>query len=71
MLLRRYRHDIAQPFRMWLYPLPALVALTLWIYIFVSAPAGGILFALGFVILGVVAYWIFDRTRQRAEGPSC
>jgi amino acid transporter len=59
MLLRRYRRDIAQPFVMWLYPLPALVALALWIYVFVSAPASGMLFAGGFVIAGVAAYYLF------------
>ncbi|HMB80681.1 MAG TPA: APC family permease, partial [Vicinamibacterales bacterium] len=38
ILLRRYRPDVAKPFRMWLYPLPALVSLAMWIYIFLSAP---------------------------------
>ena len=42
ILLRRYRPDIAKPFRMWLYPLPALVSLAMWIYIFLSAPIAGI-----------------------------
>ena len=65
ILLHRYRRDIPQPFRMWLYPIPALVALALWIYVFVSAPPSGMLFALGFVGLGIIAYWIFERgTRQ-------
>ena len=36
ILLRRYRPDIVKPFRMWLYPLPALVSLAMWIYIFVT-----------------------------------
>jgi len=61
ILLRRYRHDIPQPFVMWLYPIPALVALALWIYVFVSAPIGGIVFAVGFVALGAVAYLVFRR----------
>src|SRR5581483_6888073 len=38
MLLRRYRRDIPQPFVMWLYPVPAIVALVLWTYVFASAP---------------------------------
>jgi hypothetical protein len=33
ILLRRYRPDIAKPFRMWLYPPPALVSMATWIYI--------------------------------------
>src|SRR5437868_15241085 len=38
ILLRRYRPDIAKPFRMWLYPIPAVVSLAMWLYIFLSAP---------------------------------
>jgi amino acid transporter len=61
MLLRRYRRDIPHPFVMWLYPLPALVALGLWVYVFVSAPVSGMLFAGGFVAAGVLAYFAFER----------
>ena len=41
MLLRSYRPDIPKPFRMWLYPLPALVSLAMWLYIFASSPLPG------------------------------
>jgi len=49
ILLRRYRPDVPQPFVMWLYPVPALIALGLWVYVFVSAPVSGMLFAAGVV----------------------
>jgi APA family basic amino acid/polyamine antiporter len=61
MLLARYRPDVPQPFRMWFYPIPALAALALWIYVFVSAPLSGMLFAGGFLVAGVVAYFVFER----------
>jgi amino acid transporter len=61
MLLRRWRPDIAKPFRMWLYPLPAIASLALWIYVFVSGPAGGIVFSFGFLAAGIVAYAFFAR----------
>jgi amino acid transporter len=61
MLLRRYRPDIAKPFKMWLYPLPALVSLAMWIYIFVSSPTAGIVFSVAFLAAAVVAYVIFQR----------
>jgi len=69
ILLRRYRTDIPQPFVMWLYPIPAIIALALWIYVFVSAPIDGIVFALGFVAAGVGAYVLFQRRllRRRHE----
>jgi hypothetical protein len=50
---------------MWLYPIPAIVALVLWLYVFVSAPASGIIFALGFVTAGVIAYFIFAAASAR------
>jgi amino acid transporter len=61
VLLRRYRRDIPQPFVMWVYPVPAIVALGLWVYVFVSAPIDGIVFALGFTAAGVVAFVVFQR----------
>jgi amino acid transporter len=64
MLLRRYRSDIVKPFRMWLYPLPALVSLAMWIYIFVTAPLAGILFAIGFLAVAIAAYAIFRTAVQ-------
>jgi amino acid transporter len=63
ILLRRYRPDVAKPFRMWLYPLPALVSLAMWIYIFLSAPPAGIIFSVAFLALAVAAYAIFARSK--------
>ena len=61
ILLRRYRPDVAKPFRMWLYPVPALVSLALWIYVFASAPLGGMIFSAAFLLLAIAAYAIFER----------
>ena len=61
ILLRRYRPDIAKPFRMWLYPLPALVSLAMWIYIFLSAPVAGIVFSVAFLAVAVGAFALFAR----------
>jgi amino acid transporter len=63
MLLRRYRPDIPKPFTMWLYPLPALVSLAMWLYIFVSAPSAGIVFSLAFLAVAVAAYFLFEKKR--------
>jgi amino acid transporter len=61
MLLRRYRPDVAKPFRMWLYPLPALVSLAMWIYIFLSAPLAGIVFSVMFLVAAIGAFALFVR----------
>ncbi|HKB12049.1 MAG TPA: APC family permease [Vicinamibacterales bacterium] len=66
ILLRRYRPDIAKPFRMWLYPLPAIVSLAMWLYIFFTAPLAGIIFAAAFFAAAVGAYFLFVRTVARS-----
>jgi hypothetical protein len=51
---------------MWLYPVPAVVSLALWLYIFFSGPVAGMLFAVGFLAAAVAAYYLFSR-RLAAE----
>ena len=68
ILLKRYRPDIPQPFVMWAYPLPALIALALWIDVFVSAPVSGMLFAGGVTLAGALAFVAFER-RPRPRSP--
>jgi amino acid transporter len=64
ILLRRYRPDVAKPFRMWLYPLPALISLAMWIYIFLSAPLAGIVFSVAFLAIAVGAFALFEKRRR-------
>jgi amino acid transporter len=68
MLLRRYRPDIPKPFRMWLYPLPALISLGMWLYIFVSSPLPGIVFSAAFLAVAVAAYFVFQRRAHDDDG---
>jgi amino acid transporter len=66
VLLWEYRKDIAQPFKMWLYPLPAVLSGLLWLYIFFTGPFEGILFSVAFVVVGVIAFKIFESRRGPA-----
>ena len=66
ILLRRYRPDIPKPFRMWLYPLPALVSLgDVALHLRLGA-AAGIVFSVAFLAVAVAAYFIFGETRANA-----
>jgi fructoselysine transporter len=69
ILLHRYRKDIPQPFVMWLYPLPALLSLALWLYIFFTGPSEGVWFSVIFLALSVAAYVLFLRTRGGEATP--
>jgi amino acid transporter len=55
------------PYRMWLYPLPALVALGGWIAIFYASGAKAIAFGLVSLAVGVSAFAI--RSRRAREWP--
>jgi hypothetical protein len=62
--LRKHRQDIVRPFRMWLYPLPSIVALLGWVYIFLTSGWGFMGFGALTLALGAVAYHIWKRTSQ-------
>jgi hypothetical protein len=50
---------------MWLYPLPALLSLALWLYIFFTGPREGIVFSFAFLAVSVLAYAAFVRRGRR------
>ncbi len=63
-LLRRNRPASDRPFKMWLYPLPALVALVGWIFVFVTSGSNAILLGLVTLALGVALFFAWSwRTR--------
>src|SRR6266550_7135714 len=55
-LLRRRAPDMPRPYRMWLYPLPSLVALVGWIFVFATTPPTVVAFGLGALLLGLVCF---------------
>jgi amino acid transporter len=81
-IVRRYRHEINLPFKMWLYPLPAILALIGWFFVFVSplSQPGGwryMFYAFGTIIAGLAAYlalaaqkrdWPFAPRAQGVQG---
>jgi amino acid transporter len=64
---RRYAPETQRPFRMWLYPLPALVALLGWIFLFATTDRETILYALAALAAGFVFYVIWNRWRHARD----
>lgn len=64
--IRRRRGDMARPFRMWLYPLPAGIALLGWVFIFLSSGWSYIAFGLATTLAGLAAYGLW-RGAHRAS----
>ena len=46
------------PYRMWLYPLPPLIGIAVWLFVFCSADLKYILGALGVIALGALVFLI-------------
>ena len=60
VLLRRHRPDLQRPYRIWLYPLPLMVALCGWLFVFVTSPVKVIAFSMTALLAGVIAYGVWS-----------
>ena len=67
-VLRKTRPDVAMPFRMWLYPLPSLLALAGWL--FVLGTRVDLLWMVGGVVVSGVAVFCFFLWRPNEQTKS-
>jgi basic amino acid/polyamine antiporter, APA family len=69
MVLRRRRPDMPRPFRMWFYPVPALLAIAGFLFILVARKnfLQEIRYAMVILVLGLAIYFV--RSWRRGEWP--
>ena len=69
LILRKRNPEMPRPFRMWLYPLPALFAIAGFVYILISRPnfLREIRYAVVLLIAGLALYFV--RAARRREWP--
>ncbi len=65
MLLRRKNPDMPRPYRMWLYPVPAIVAVMGWIFVFATTQLRVIAFGIGVLALGCLAFVLWSWKTSR------
>ncbi len=65
VLIRRYSPDMPRPYRIWLYPVPCIVAFVGWIFIFATSDNNIILFSLAALVSGIVAFVVWSWWTQR------
>ena len=65
MWLRRSAPELPRPFRMWFYPLPALVALLGWTFLLWTADVVPKLVAAGVLILGALSFFIWNANHRK------
>ena len=61
MWLRRHKPDAERPFKMWLYPVPAFIALAGWLFLFATTDPTTLLYSISVLAIGVVLFlaWSF------------
>jgi amino acid transporter len=60
ILLRKRAPEMPRPFKMWLYPLPALLAFIGWLFIFATTAWPVILLGLGTLALGAILFFVWS-----------
>ncbi|MCU9951938.1 APC family permease [Burkholderia sp. BKH01] len=69
-VLRRRQPALHRPYRQWLYPVPSLVALVGWLYVFYATDRLSQIMSTIWVALGLIAFLIWARVaRQWPFGP--
>jgi amino acid transporter len=63
-VLRRRRPELRRPYRQWLYPVPSLIALAGWIYVYVSATTLSIVLSIVWIVGGVLAFLAWARVNS-------
>jgi len=64
-LLRRKKPELNRPYRIWLYPLPNLLALLGWIFVFATTDWSIIAFGLASILLGFVCFLLWSRSTNQ------
>lgn len=64
--LRRRAPEMERPFRIWLYPVPVLLALVGWIFLLVTTNKMTLTYALATLATGVIFFLVWSRWTRRA-----
>lgn len=63
-LLRRHQPELTRPFRIWLYPLPSLLALLGWGFVFLTTAPYLIWYGAGVLGAGVAGFFVWSRLQN-------
>jgi len=64
-LLRRNRPELSRPYRIWFYPLPNVLALFGWIFVFATTDWSIIAFGLASILIGLVCFLLWSRSTNQ------
>jgi amino acid transporter len=64
VVLRQRQPGLARPYRQWLYPVPCVVALVGWIYVYVSASTLSLILSGAWILAGLVVFVIWAKINK-------
>jgi amino acid transporter len=64
ILLRRRAPNMGRPYRVWAYPLPCIVALAGWAFVFLTYERRLQLYGFGLLAIGLIVFWIWRKFFQ-------
>ncbi|HWU75881.1 MAG TPA: APC family permease [Rhodanobacter sp.] len=64
VVLRKRQPDLRRPYRQWLYPVPCVIALAGWVYVYVSASASALILSGVWIVAGLVVFAIWARVNR-------
>jgi len=64
VVLRRRQPNLVRPYKMWLYPVPLVVALAGWAFLYYSVDTLSQILSVAWVIVGAAAFLIWARAEQ-------
>ncbi len=64
-LLRRNAPELHRPYKIWLYPVPSLIALIGWLFIYLTLDTWIILYSLLALAVGVISFLLWSRVTDR------
>ena len=64
-LLRKQKPELHRPFRIWLYPLPSLLAFAGWSFAFLTTKPQLLQYGLGVLALGIVSFFIWSAVQKQ------
>lgn len=64
IVLRRRQPNLHRPYRQWLYPLPCLIALLGWVYVYVSASTLSLVLSGAWIAAGLVAFAVWAKVNR-------
>jgi amino acid transporter len=64
VVLRKRQPQLHRPYRQWLYPVPCVIALLGWVYVYVSASASALLLSGAWIVAGIVVFAVWAKLNK-------